>query len=136
MLFLASIAITYSRKSKFFFFIDMIDNMISFPKRANKAAQGRKYSIRSPLEDACPLMSSSARSGICEFSVRYVWNGAKARLRWNTSFPVRPFHHHIPLLKKQLPLFQTTLHLKTDFLFPFSSQEKTALSLSHYNIFC
>ncbi len=25
-----------------------------------------------------------------EFSVRYVWNGAKARLRWNTSLPSDP----------------------------------------------
>ena len=29
-------------------------------------AKARKYSIRSPLEDACPLMSNSLRS--CEFS--------------------------------------------------------------------
>ena len=26
-----------------------------------------------------------------EFSVRYVWNGAGARLRWNIPFPQRDF---------------------------------------------
>ena len=35
-------------------------------KKANNLAKTRKYSIRSPLEDACPLMSSFVRS--CEFS--------------------------------------------------------------------
>ena len=30
-----------------------------------------------------------------EFSVRYVWNGAGARLRWNTSFPARTFGSYV-----------------------------------------
>ena len=48
------------------------------------------------------LISKPAGSGICEFSVRYVWNGAKARLRWNTSLPQRPlFHFPNPYLSKQ-----------------------------------
>ena len=45
---------------------------------------------KKPLGRRRYLMSKPARNGICEFSIRYVWNGAKARLRWNTSLPQRP----------------------------------------------
>ncbi len=48
-------------------------------------------------------MSSSARG--CEFSVRYVWNGAKARFRWNSVLPARTSDPIIPLtpsIKKRL----------------------------------
>jgi hypothetical protein len=30
-----------------------------------------------------------------EFSVRYVWNGAKARLRWKPFFPERTFDIYV-----------------------------------------
>ena len=60
-----------------------------------KVTLNERASLDRPLEDACPLMSSSARS--CEFSVHYVWNGAKARLRWNTSLLERTFVSLYPL---------------------------------------
>ena len=59
-----------------------------------KLAQELIYSKRSPLEDACPLMSGAVTRR--EFSVHYVWNGARARLRWNKLAPVRTSIEKIP----------------------------------------
>ena len=36
----------------------------------------------------------------CEFSVRYVWNGAGARLRWNSLAPERPPSHNLNKILK------------------------------------
>ena len=59
----------------------------------------------------------------CEFSVRYVWNGAEARLRWNTvlrseplvkTFPLNLYLKHIFFLKHNLlsiPLNNTLLEI-------------------------
>ena len=40
---------------------------------------------KKPLGRRWHLMSSPVKG--CEFSVHYVWNGARARLRWNSSLP-------------------------------------------------
>ena len=83
-----------------FLFYSYQETLFSKSRTDYKLAEARKYSERSPLEDACPLMSSSAGKRGCEFSVRYVWNGAGARLRWNTSSPQRnKFYYPQSILK-------------------------------------
>ena len=57
--------------------------------RRVKLAPARNEFQKKPLGRRQHLMSKPARSGICEFSVRYVWNGARARLRWNRSLQGR-----------------------------------------------
>jgi hypothetical protein len=66
------------------------------------SSEGKEVFHKNPLGRRWHLISKPAGSGICEFSVRYVWNEAKARLRWNTSLPQRPlFHFPNPYLSKQ-----------------------------------
>ncbi len=127
------ITITHSIKSKFFFFIDMIDNMIFFLKEPIKQHREGSIPKEAPWKTSA-LNERTYRFG--EFST--ATSGTERKRGFVGILPslCDPIRQHIPLFKKQLTLFQTTLHLKTDFLFPSSSQEKTALSLSHYNISC
>ncbi len=82
--------------------------LMDFPA-LKKVTLNERASLDRPLEDACPLMSSSARS--CEFSVHYVWNGAKARLtRDALSFSVTP----LPLLFDNLWFFSLCCHKSLD----------------------
>ncbi len=75
-----------------------------------QTSTGKKLFQKKPLGRRWHLMSKPARSGICEFSVHYVWNGAKARLRWNSFFPVRTFINlYQPLSKCPQKLFLNTV---------------------------
>ena len=57
------------------------------PAPVYKLASGEGLFQKKPLGRRWYLMSSSAGKRGCEFSIRYVWNGAKARLRWNSPSP-------------------------------------------------
>ena len=60
----------------------------SFQKvEQSQPSGGKEVFQKKSLGRRWHLMSSPVKG--CEFSVRYVWNGAGARFRWKTSFPVR-----------------------------------------------
>ncbi len=60
---------------------------------SQKTSRGKVVFHKKPLGRRWYLMSSPVKG--CEFSIHYVWNGAKARLCWNTTLPLRTFHQNI-----------------------------------------
>ncbi len=57
----------------------------NFPRIDDKLDEGENLFQKKPLGKRRHLMSGAVTRR--EFSVRYVWNGAKARFRWNRFSP-------------------------------------------------
>ncbi len=65
----------------------------NFPRIDDKLDEGENLFQKKPLGKRRHLMSGAVTRR--EFSVRYVWNGAKARLRWKPFFPERTFDIYV-----------------------------------------
>ena len=106
-------SILQQQKIKLSFFLDSLIDFFNFPRTANKSAQEK------PIPKEAPWKTLALNERTCKGSAnldRYVWNGARARFRWNTSLLERPFGHILKIINLLSQSFDEIYYFLSKFL--------------------